>query len=70
MVIKADYRLVGHKDRKPDHSFRISVIPCNPEAQFDVPEKDRELFAAELESLAAIFRSRIVRARLVGEESN
>jgi hypothetical protein len=38
--------------------------------QFDVPEKDGELFAAELEALAAIIRSRVIRARLIGEESN
>jgi hypothetical protein len=24
-IIKADYRLVGHKDREPDHCFRIST---------------------------------------------
>ena len=69
-MIKADYRLVSHKDREPDHCFRIRVLPHNQEMQFDVPEKTGELFAAELEALAAIIRSRVIRARLIGEESN
>jgi len=47
-MIKADYRLVSHKDRQPDHCFRIRVIPNKQEMQFDVPEKNGELFAAEL----------------------
>ena len=69
-MIKADYRLVSHKDREPDHCFRIRVIPNNQEMQFDIPEKNGELFAAELEALTAIIRSRVIRARLIGEESN
>jgi hypothetical protein len=69
-MIKADYRLVSHKDREPDHCFRIRVMPNKQEMQFDVPEKNGELFAAELETLAAIIRSRVIRARLIGEESN
>ena len=67
-MIKADYRLVSHKDRKPDHFFRISVIPDKQEIQFDVPERRGEQFAAELEALAAIIRSRVIRAKLIGEE--
>ena len=69
-MIKADYRLVSHRDRKPDHFFRIRVIPDKQEIQFDVPEKRGELFAAELEAVAAIIRSRVIRAKLIGEESN
>jgi hypothetical protein len=38
-MIKADYRLVSHKDRKPDYCFRIRVIPNRQEMQFDVPER-------------------------------
>jgi hypothetical protein len=68
-MIKADYRSVSHKDREPDHCFRIRVMPGQQEMQFDVAERDGELFAAELEALAAIIRSRVIRARLVGEES-
>ena len=67
-MIKADYRLVSRKDRKPDHCFRIRVIPNKQEMQFDVPERRGELFAAELEALAAIIRSRVIRAKLIGEE--
>jgi hypothetical protein len=67
-MIKADY--VSHKDRKPDHFFRISVIPDKQEIQFDVPERRGEQFAAELEALAAIIRSRVIRAKLIGEEAN
>jgi hypothetical protein len=69
-MIKADYRLVSHRDREPDYCFRIRVIPHDQEMQFDVPEKNGELFAAELEALAAIIRSRVIRARLIGEEAN
>lgn len=67
-MIKADYRLVSHNDRKPDHCFRIRVLPDQGEMQFDVPELSGELFAAELEALAAIIRSRVIRARIVDEE--
>jgi hypothetical protein len=69
-MIKADYRLVSHKDRKPEYCFCIRVVANKQEMQFDVPERRGELFAAELEALAAIIRSRVIRARLVGEESN
>ena len=55
-MIKADYRLVSHKDREPDHCFQIRVIPNKQEMQFDVPEKNGEFFAAELETLW-LFRS-------------
>jgi hypothetical protein len=68
-MIKADYRLVSAKNGESDHCFRIRVTSRNQEIQFDVPEKDGELFAAELEALAAIVRSRVIRARLIGEES-
>src|ERR1700719_2159461 len=30
-MIKADYRLVSHKDRKPDHCFRIRISPKSPQ---------------------------------------
>jgi len=64
-MIKADYRLVNQKDRGPDRCFHIRVIPEKQEMQFDIPEENGELFAAELEALAAIIRSRVIRARLV-----
>jgi hypothetical protein len=69
-MVKADYRLVSHKDSEPDYCFRIRVLHDNQEMQFDIPEKDGELFAAELEVLAAIIRSRVIRARSIGEEPN
>jgi len=62
--------LVGHNNNERDYSFHIRVTPGKHEMQFDVPEKSGELFAAELEALAAIIRSRVIRARLIGEESN
>jgi hypothetical protein len=67
-MIKADYRLVRHKDRDADHCFRIRVIPEKLEIQFDVSEENGELFAAELDALAAIIRARVIRARLVANE--
>jgi hypothetical protein len=48
----------------------IRVIPNKQEMQFDVRERRGELFAAELEALAAIIRSRVIWAKLIGEESN
>ena len=59
-MIKADYRLEG-----PDRCFHIRVIPEKLDVQFDIRQEDGELFAAELEALAAIIRSRVIRARLV-----
>jgi hypothetical protein len=38
-MIKADYRLVSHKDHAPDHCFRIRVIPEKLEMQFDISER-------------------------------
>ncbi|WP_068015140.1 hypothetical protein [Rhodoplanes sp. Z2-YC6860] len=67
-MIKANYRFVCHKDREPDYCFQIRVLSQNQEMQFDVSEQDGELFAAELEVLAAIVKARLIRARLVGEE--
>lgn len=64
-IIKADYRLVSRKDRGPERCFRIRVIPEKQELEFDISQDNGELFAAELEALAAIIRSRVIRARLV-----
>ena len=64
-MIKADYRSVGHKDRDPEHCFHIRVIPEKQEIQFDISEENGELFAAELEALAAIIKARVIRARLI-----
>jgi hypothetical protein len=69
-MIKAEYRVSNPKGREPDHSFRINVIACGQKIQFDVPEKEGEVFAAELEAVAAIIRSRVIRARIVGEVSS
>lgn len=64
-MIKADYPLVCQGDREPDHCFRIRVISRKQDLQVDVSQEDGELFASELEALAAIVRSRVIRARLV-----
>jgi hypothetical protein len=40
-------------------------VPDVQQVQFDVAEDSGELFAAELEALAAIIRSRVIRARIV-----
>jgi hypothetical protein len=44
--------------------------PANGEqdACFDIREEEGKLFAAELEALAATIRSRVIRARMIGEE--
>lgn len=66
-MIKADYRFVGRADHQSHHCFRITVLPGDEEKQFDIAVENGELFAAELDTLAAIIRSRVVRARI---ESN
>jgi hypothetical protein len=67
-MVKAEYGAFSGKNGKPDHCFRIKLISTKQDACFDVREEEGELFAAELEALAAIIRSRVIRARLVGEE--
>jgi hypothetical protein len=69
-MIKADYRVVSHEGQTSDYCFRIRVIPNGQDLEFDVPEKEGEVFAAELEALAAIIRSRVIRARTIGEEAD
>ena len=64
-MIKADYRSAGQNDRNSGHCFQITVIPDRQEVKFAIPEEDGELFAAELEALAAIIRARVIRARLL-----
>lgn len=67
-IIQADYRLVSYEGREPDHYFHVRVTPHNQEVQFDVLLNNGELFAAELEVLAAIIRSRVIRARIIAQE--
>ena len=64
-MIKAEYREVS-----TGHSFHIRVTSGPQKLQFDISEKDGELFAAELEVLAAIIKSRVIRARIIGEEAS
>lgn len=67
-IVKAEYGAFSSKDGKPSHCFRIKLFAAKQEASFDIPEEEGELFAAELEALAAIIRSRVIRARMIGEE--
>ena len=67
-MVKAEYGAFGGKDEKPDHCFRIKLVSSKQGVPFDVREEEGELFAAELEALAAIIRSRVIRARMIGEE--
>jgi hypothetical protein len=67
-MVKAEYGAFGGKDRKSDHCFRITLVSSRQDTSFDVREEEGELFAAELEALAAIIRSRVIRARMIGEE--
>jgi hypothetical protein len=69
-MIKAVYRSNNTEGREPDHRFRIDVMASGQKVQFDVPEKEGEAFAAELETVAAVIRSRVIRARIIGEESS
>ena len=67
-MVKAEYGAFGSRDGKPDHWFRIKLRSARQDVPFDVREQEGELFAAELEALAAIIRSRVIRARMTGEE--
>jgi hypothetical protein len=67
-MVKAEYGVLGSRDGRPDHWFRIKLVSARQDAPFNVREQDGELFAAELEALAAIIRSRVIRARMTGEE--
>lgn len=67
-MIKADYRMVEEAGRASHRCFRITVVPDAQQVQFDVTEDNGELFAAELEALAAIIRSRVIRARIVANQ--
>ena len=69
--VKAEYELAKPIDRSSEGCFRVTIRPsdCEPHT-LAVAEKDGEQFAAELDVLAALIRARVIRARLIGEESN
>jgi hypothetical protein len=67
-MVKADYGAAADEDGKPGHCFRMRLVSRTQDVTFDIREQEGELFAAELEALAAIFRSRVIRARMIGEE--
>ena len=67
-MVKADYGPFSGTDGTPDYCFRITLVSSKQSLPFDVREVEGELFAAELEALAAIIRSRVIRARMIGEE--
>jgi hypothetical protein len=51
------------------HIFRIQFTSSKQSTSVDVREEEGDVFAAELEALANIIRSRVDRARLIGEET-
>jgi hypothetical protein len=67
-MVKAEYGASAGRDGKPGHWFRMKLVSATEAVSFDIAEPDGEQFAAELEALAAIIRSRVIRARMVGEE--
>ena len=67
-MVKAEYGAFGGNDGKSGYCFRIKLVSSKQDVAFDVREEEGELFAAELEALAAIIRSRVIRARMIGEE--
>lgn len=68
-VVKAEYGELKTHNRASNHIFRIQ-IKLEHSVVVDVPEQEADLFAAELEALAAIIRSRVIRARLTGDEKH
>ena len=67
-MVKAENGAFGGKDGKSGHCFRIKLVSSKQDVALDVREEEGELYAAELEALAAIIRSRVIRARMIGEE--
>jgi hypothetical protein len=67
-ILKADYRSAGDKSHPSNHVFRINVTTGGAQMHFNISERDGELFAAELEALAAIVRSRTIRAQEIAEQ--
>ena len=67
-MVKAEYGVPVGKVGSPDHCFRIRLVASKQEVSFEVREQEGELLASELEALAAIIRSRVIRARMNGEE--
>ena len=69
--VKAEYELAKSLERSSESCFRIRIRSSTGEFHaFSVTEKSGEQFAAELDVLAALIRARVIRARLIGEESN
>lgn len=66
-MVKAEYGAFGGKGGKSDHRFGIKLVSSTRTSP-SMFEEEGELFAAELEALAAIIRSRVSRARMIGEE--
>jgi len=56
------------RTKNPTIALGIKLVSSKQGVPFDVREEEGELFAAELEALAAIIRSRVIRARMIGEE--
>jgi hypothetical protein len=67
-MVKAEYGASGGKGGSSDHCFMIRLVSSKQDVVFDVREQEGELLASELEALAAIIRSRVIRARMNGEE--
>ena len=67
-ILKADYRSATDKSHSSNHVFRISATTGGAEMHFDISEREGELFAAELETLAAIVRARAIRAQELAEQ--
>jgi hypothetical protein len=67
-MTKAEYRANQAEALDPDRCFRINVAASAQSVRFDYLEKEGEVFAAEMEAVAAIIRSRVIRATLIGEE--
>lgn len=69
-MTKAECSLVDQPNRNSEDCFRIRIFPDKPTIRFDASDNSGELFAAELEALANKIRSRGIRARMIGEDSN
>jgi len=65
-MVKAEYGAFSGTDGRPSLCFRIELVSVKQDVDFDVREEEGELFAAELEALAPIIRSRVIRARMTG----
>ena len=66
-MLRADYVPDTDASGPAGHCFAVTIRASDKLHKIEVPEAVAELFAAELEAVAAIIRSRVIQERIAGE---